>query len=140
MCFFALLRSSSFLVRYCFVPCRRSCFSRITFTSSTEWTIAATPPALRILLIVASCSFVAFPDGVFTSKAINRPFTQAIMSGIPAVPYIPPCSFQQKHPGTVYKYRRILVTILFSDITAYPPKKCYLFSSCNLVISQKGIS
>jgi hypothetical protein len=77
---------------------------------------------VRIFLIVASCSFVVFPDGVFTSKATNRPFTQAIMSGIPAVPYIPPCSFQQKHPGTVFKYRRILVTILFSDITAYPPK------------------
>ena len=36
---------------------------------------------------------------------------QAMISGIPAVPYMPPCSFQQKHPGTVFKYRMIAFTI-----------------------------
>ena len=46
----------------------------------------------------------------------NRPFMQAMMSGMPAVPYIPPCSFQQKHPGTVLRYFMIAFTMSDSFI------------------------
>ena len=70
--------------------------------------------AFLILCIVISCSFVSFPDGVFTSKATNRPPIQAMISGMPAVPYIPPCVFHAKQAGTAFKYRRIAFTMSFS--------------------------
>ena len=81
------------------------------FTSSTERTTKAVPPAASILRMVASCSLVGFPTSVLTSNPQKRPLMQAMMSGMPAVPYIPPCSFHQKHRGTLFKYFMIDLTI-----------------------------
>ena len=89
-------------------------------TSSTECTTKAVPPAARIFRIVDSCNFVALPLSVLTSNAKKCPLMQAMMSGIPAVPYIPPCSFQQKHPGTVLRYFIMDFTISDSFIL-FPP-------------------
>ena len=85
-------------------------------TSATERTTEAMPPAARIFRIVASCSFVTLPLSVLTSKAKNRPPMQAMMSGMPAVPYMPPCSFQQKHPGTLFRCFKTAFTMYDSFI------------------------
>ena len=81
---------------------------------------AAKPPAVRIFSIVVSCNWESFPPGCFTSSPTNRPSTQAIISGIPAVPYIPPWVFQQKHRGLCFKCRRIAATISFSISSSFP--------------------
>jgi len=72
-------------------------------TSSTLITLKASPLAALMLRIVASCSFVSLPEVVFTSKATNLPPMHQMISGKPAGPYMPPCSFQQKQRGTVFR-------------------------------------
>ena len=55
------------------------------------------------------------------------------MSGRPAVPYMPPCSFQQKQRGTDFKYRMIADVISFSAIISprffdgFDRKSTYLY-------------
>ena len=80
-------------------------------TSAAEVTLKACPFAFLIFCIVISCSFVNLPVGVLTSKATKRPPMQAMMSGMPAVPYIPPCSFHAKQPGVFFNSRRIAATM-----------------------------
>ena len=81
------------------------------FTSSTERTTTAVPPAASILRMVDSCSLVGLPISVLTSNPQKCPLMQAITSGMPAVPYIPPCYFQQKHFDTLFRYFIIALTI-----------------------------
>lgn len=66
---------------------------RIVLVSSTLVTTSAIAPASFHLFSASSCSFVGLAPGRFTSSSNLLPLIQPVMSGLPALPHLPPWVF-----------------------------------------------